>query len=116
MNYGKRTLDAWTPQNTGSTIPAVSLVNANDETRTSNYFIENASYLKLRNLQLGYNLSRNLVQRLRMQDFRLYLLGENLFTVMDKKGINQFTAPDPENPANYYPRPTRFTLGVNLTF
>lgn len=116
MNYGKRTLNAWTPQNPTSTIPAVSLVNANDETRTSNYFIENASYLKLRNLQLGYNLSHDLAQRLRMQDFRLYLLGENLFTIMDKKGINQFTAPDPENPSNYYPRPTRFTIGLNLTF
>ncbi|MBE7171621.1 MAG: TonB-dependent receptor [Williamsia sp.] len=116
MNYGKRTLDAWTPQNPTSTIPAVSLVNANDETRTSNYFIENASYLKLRTLQLGYNLPRNLLPSMRMQDFRVYVLGENLFTIMDRSGANQFTAPDPENPSNYYPRPTRITLGVNLTF
>jgi TonB-linked SusC/RagA family outer membrane protein len=115
MNYGTRTLEAWTPQNPGSTIPAVSLLNANDETRTSNYFIENASYLKLRNLQLGYNLPANTVKRLHMNDVRIYILGENLFTIMDKKGRDQFTAPDPENPANYYPRPTRFTLGVNLS-
>lgn len=116
MNYGKRTLNAWTPQNPTSSIPAVSLLNANDETRTSNYFIENASYLKLRNLQLGYNLPTNMVKRLRMDVLRIYLLGENLFTIMDKKGADQFTAPDPENPSNYYPRPTKFTMGINLTF
>lgn len=116
MNYGKRTLEAWTPQNPLSSIPAVSLLNANDETRVSNYFIENASYLKLRNLQLGYNLSDKIIKRLGMDDFRIYLMGENLFTIMDKKGVDQFTAPDPENPSNYYPRPTKFTLGINLTF
>lgn len=115
MNYGTRTLDAWTPQNSGSMIPAVSLINANDETRTSNYYIENASYLKLRNLQLGYNLPLSLVKRLHLNDLRVYMMGENLFTIFDRKGIDQFTAPDPENPANYYPRPTRFTVGVNLS-
>ena len=116
MNYGTRTLEAWTPQNTGSSIPAVSLVNANDETRSSDYFIENASYLKLRNLQLGYNLPAGIVKRMHMTDLRFYLLGENLFTISDRKGVNQFTGPDPENPSNYYPRPTRLTLGLNLTF
>ena len=55
-NKGARLLDAWTPQNSGSTIPAVSTINNGDEGRFSTYFIENGSYLKLRNLQIGYTL------------------------------------------------------------
>jgi len=115
MNYGTRTLQAWTPQNTSSSIPAVSLLNANDETRTSNYYIENASYLKLRNVQLGYNIPPAMIKRLNISDIRIYILGENLLTIKDTKGMDSFTGPDPENPSNYYPRPTRFTFGINVT-
>lgn len=107
MNYGHRVLEAWSPQTTTSTIPALSLVNANNETRTSSYFIENASYLKLRNLQLNYNLNTNV---------RLYLLCQNLLTVQKKSGSDQYTGPDPENPSNLYPRPTSYTFGLNLNF
>lgn len=116
VNYGKRVLNAWTPENPTSTIPAVSLVNANDETRISNYFIENGAYLKLRNLQLGYTLPKSVTEALRMDELRIYVLGENLFTIRDKKGTDQFTAPDPENAGNLYPRPTKLTVGVNLSF
>ena len=115
QNYGIRVLDAWTPQNKTSTIPALSLVNANNESRASNYFIENASYLKVRNLQLGFDLS-NSVRKIGIKDLRVYLLGQNLVTIKKKKGNNQYTGPDPENPSNLYPRPATYTMGLNLTF
>jgi len=115
MNYGARVLEAWTPQNTSSTIPALSLVNANNESRTSNYFIENGSYLKLRTIQLGYDLHDH-VQKLKINELRIYVLCQNLFTVKKTKGNDKYTGPDPENPANLYPRPTTFTLGLNLMF
>jgi TonB-dependent starch-binding outer membrane protein SusC len=114
-NYGTRTLKAWTPQNPTSTIPALSLVNANNETRAANYYTENASYLKLRNLQIGYDM-RNYVRKLGLNDFRVYALFQNLFTLKKKKGNDQYTGPDPENPANLYPRPTSYTLGINIGF
>lgn len=114
-NYGIRVLDAWTPQNTGSTIPALSLVNANNETKASSYFIENASYLKLRNVQIAYNLRDN-VRKLGIKDLRVYLLCQNLFTIKKTTGNDRFTAPDPENPGNLYPRATTYTFGINVTF
>ena len=115
VNYGIRVLGAWTPQNPTSTIPKLSLLNANNETRTSNYFIENASYLKLRNLQLGYDLG-DYVKKIGIKELRLYFLCQNLFTIKKTKGADQYTGPDPENPSNLYPRPTSYTLGLNLIF
>ncbi|MFC0772382.1 SusC/RagA family TonB-linked outer membrane protein [Terrimonas alba] len=115
MNYGARVLQAWTPQNTASTIPALSLVNANNESRTSNYFIENGSYLKLRNLQIAYDL-HDYVRKIGINDLRVYVLCQNLLTVKKTKGDSQYTGPDPENPANLYPRPTTYTIGLNLMF
>ncbi|WP_203226863.1 SusC/RagA family TonB-linked outer membrane protein [Confluentibacter flavum] len=109
-NYGLRTLSAWTPQNTASTIPALSLVNRNDETRRSNYNIEDASYLKLRNLEIGYDLT-NIVGKFGINSMRIYMLGQNLFTLQK----DEYTGPDPENPGNLYPRPTTYTLGINIS-
>jgi hypothetical protein len=108
-NWGVRTLDAWTPSNPSSTIPALTLVNNNNEGRLSTYFMENASYLKLRNLQIGYNLKKAL--NLKVQNARVYLQGSNLFTIKSKG----FTAPDPENPNYAFPIPVIGTIGINLT-
>jgi len=116
VNYGRRVLDAWTPKNNKSIIPAVSLLDANSETRISNYYLENGSYLKLRNLQLGYKFLKSLSQRWKMNELRVYVLGENLSTINGKRAANHFTGPDPENSGNLYPRPTKFTFGISATF
>ncbi len=115
-NYGARTLDAWTPDNSDSTIPMLSLTDTNNENRASSYFIENGSYLKLRNLQLGYTIPARAIQRLHISSARIYVQGQNLFTLKDKKGNNQFTGVDPELPGFAYPIPTSYTIGINLTF
>ncbi|MDO7874493.1 TonB-dependent receptor [Hymenobacter sp. ASUV-10] len=115
-NYGTRTLDAWTPANSGSNIPALSLTNNNRENRTSTYFLENGSYLKLRNVQLGYSLPTSLVGKLRMQQARLYVQGQNLLAFYQKKGDRAYTAPDPEVQTLAYPVPVTFTTGLNITF
>ena len=111
-NYSIRTLDAWTPENSDSDIPALSLVDNNNEERASDYFVENASYLKLRNLRFGYILPSGIQQSLGMSRAEVYLSGMELFTIKSKN----FTGPDPENPASFYPIPRSFTLGVNLSF
>ncbi|MBE7169370.1 MAG: TonB-dependent receptor [Williamsia sp.] len=110
-NWGTRTLEAWSPQNTSSTIPALTLVNTNDEARTSTYFMENVSYLKLRNFQVGYNL-KSALKRIRVQNARLFVQGSNLLTFKSKG----FTAADPENPGNAYPIPALTTIGLDLSF
>ncbi|TPG63671.1 SusC/RagA family TonB-linked outer membrane protein [Hymenobacter nivis] len=111
-NWGQRLLDAWSPTNTGSSVPSLTLVNSNNEGRASTYFIENASYLKLRNFQLGYNLPTALVSKIRLQNVRFYVQGQNFFTIKSK----QFTGPDPEVTNYQYPVPRVFTAGLNVSF
>jgi len=109
-NWGERTMDAWTPQNTGSDIPALTLVDRNNEGRFSTYFIENGSYLKLRNAQIGYNFKK--LNNLKIQNARLYLQGSNLFMIKSKS----YTGPDPEIPNFAFPVPVIGTIGLNVTF
>lgn len=109
-NWGSRTLDAWTPQNTGSVIPALTLVNSNDESRFSTYFLEPGSYLRLRNAQIGYDLS-SLANKINIKRARLYLQGSNLLTIKSKK----YSGPDPEAPGSTFPIPAIYTLGINIT-
>ncbi|RAK67015.1 SusC/RagA family TonB-linked outer membrane protein [Hymenobacter edaphi] len=115
-NWGTRVLDAWSPTNTGSTIPAVSLLNQNNEWRPSTYFVENGSYLKLRNVQLGYSFPKALTSTLRLQQLRLYVQGTNLVTFKDRKGPNAYTSPDPEVQLLGFPIAPAFSTGLNVTF
>ena len=116
VNFGSRTLDAWTPENAKSTIPALSLVDNNDESRFSSYFVENGSYLKLRNMELGYTVPASNLQHLGVEQLKVFLMGENLVTIKKTHGSDAFTGPDPETPGSFYPIPRKLTAGVNLSF
>ena len=112
LNKGQRLLDAWTPANAGSTIPALSTMDNNNEKRVSSYFVENGSYAKLRTVQLGYNLPKSLVEKIYMTRVRVYLSAQNLLTIKSKK----FTGVDPENANFGYPIPLNVTFGLNVSF
>lgn len=81
MNFGKRILKAWTPENNTSTIPRASFVNPNQETRSSNYLLRNGSYFKLRNMPLGYTLPSTLAHKIKVGLLRAYVMGENFLLV-----------------------------------
>jgi TonB-linked SusC/RagA family outer membrane protein len=110
-NWGTRVLDAWTPQNPTSTIPALSMAGANNEGRSSTYFLESGSYLKLRNVQLGYDL-KNALKKLKLSRAKIYVQASNLLRFKS----SSYTAPDPENPGNAYPIPVVTTIGINLSY
>ncbi|AQG80091.1 SusC/RagA family TonB-linked outer membrane protein [Spirosoma montaniterrae] len=111
-NVGPGVFDAWTPQNTASRIPALTLSDGNNETRPSDYFNVNTSYYKLRNAQLGYTFRRETVGRIGLSGVRVFLMGENLFWI--KSG--SFLGPDPERvDVNTVPVPRAFTLGLNVS-
>ena len=111
-NKGNRLLGAWNTNNTGSTIPALTTNNTADEGRSSTYFVENGSYLKLRNLQLGYNLPASFLSKFKMSSARVYLSGQNLLTIKSKS----LTCSDPENPDWNYPLATSISFGLQLGF
>ena len=112
LNKGRRLLDAWSPTNYNSNIPAVSTMDNNNEKRVSSYFVENGSFAKLRTVQLGYNLSESVCEKLHMQKVRAYLSAQNLLTIRSKS----FSGVDPENANFGYPIPVNVTFGVNVSF
>lgn len=111
-NKGNRLLGAWTTANTNSSIPALTTNNTADEGRASSYFVENGSFLKLRNLQLGYNLPTAFLSKFKMSSARIYLSGQNLLTIKSKS----LTSSDPENTDWNYPLATSVSFGLQLGF
>lgn len=117
FNHGTSILDAWSPTNTGSDIPAPTLSNANQEDRASTYFIEDASYLKMRSLRIGYLIpERFLFNKVKVSVFAEM---QNVFTITNYSGI------DPEVPSagnvnvagidrGVYPLPKTYIFGVNV--
>lgn len=110
-NWGNRVLDAWTPQNPNSKIPALTLVDRNNEGRYSSYFLESGSYLKLRNVQLAYDL-KPVLKKVKFQRAQIFVQASNLLRFKS----SSFTGPDPENPNNIYPIPVVTTIGINLSY
>lgn len=110
-NKGTRLLNAWSLDNPNSTIPALTTVDKNAESRFSTYYIENGNYVKLRLLQLGYSMPQEFLTKTGIDKFRIYLSGQNLL-IIDSA---DFTGVDPESAGFGYPQPTTFTFGLNLT-
>lgn len=80
----------------------------------STFWLEDASYLRVKNIQVGYSLPSKWLKKIRIDKCRFYLSGDNLFTISDF-----FYAYDPETPVSkggYYPQVKTFVLGVSVTF
>jgi len=112
-NGGPGVFKAWTPQNTNTSVPSLTVLNLNNEGRTSNYYFVNGSFWKLRNVMLGYTLPKTLAAKAALQSFRVYVSGQNLFAI--KSG--QLTSKDPERTGfGSWPVPASVTVGVNANF
>lgn len=111
-NYGSRVLDAWSLDNTDSTVPALTLVDNNGEGRQSSFFWEDGSYLKLRNLSVSYRVEDELLDDYGILDARIYLQGSNLLTITPDGTLSQ----DPEAPNEVFPFPRRITIGIDVSF
>ena len=102
-------LNAWTPDNPSTTMPRAVYGDPNSNNRFSDRFVEDADYLRLQNLQIGYTVpAKWLTKTKAFQSFRIYLSGINLFTITKYSGV------DPENDA--YPSTRQFLIGLNASF
>lgn len=115
-NHEKRILDAWYFDNPDSDIPAMSNSNPNSEQRFSSYFVEDGSYLKLRNIELGYTFPKKLTDAMLMQHLRIYASARNVLTLKKGWGNDRYTSFDPEMPGYGYLTPFTMAFGVNVTF
>jgi TonB-linked SusC/RagA family outer membrane protein len=108
-NVGPGVFNGWTPQHTNTNVPALTLKDNNNEGRTSDYFIVNTSYFKVRNIQLGYNIEPKVI----FTRLRLFAMAENVFVLKSK----QYLSPDPERLSlDQVPVPRIFSFGINASF
>ncbi|WDF70382.1 TonB-dependent receptor [Sphingobacterium oryzagri] len=105
-------LDRWTPENPDASYPRFVYMRTHN-TRLSSKWIEDASYLRLKNVQLGYTFSPQWTSKIRIDKLRIYASADNLFTKTDF-----FYGYDPEvptgNSGGYYPQVKTYVIGLNI--
>lgn len=114
-------LDAWSPTNTDSSIPRLSSDDPNNNIRPSSYYVEDGSFVRLTNLQLGYNFNPDLLGGVSL---RLYAQASNVFTITDYSGMNPQVGLQNYSGSNrnldigvdrgLYPPSRTFVIGCNL--
>lgn len=119
-NKDRDLLNYWTPQNTNTDIPRLTGTDVNDNDRISDRYVENGSYLRLRNAQIGYTLPSSIAKKMKMQNVRFYISGQNLFTISGYSGLDpevgQSTSLSRGVDYGIYPQSRTFTGGINITF
>lgn len=109
FNYTTNILGAWDGEGSSNTVPRVAFED-NGSSRVSSIFVEDASYLRLKNVEVGYTIN----SIAGIQDIRLYVSGQNLWTLTDYTGL------DPESTdlidMGTYPQSRAFLFGMNLKF
>lgn len=115
-NSGKvleRHLDRWTPENHNASYPRITK-DSQINFSTSSFWLQDASYVRLKNISLGYNIPSVLTQKIGIDKVKVYISGENLLTFSGLEGI------DPEAPASnrgaYYGNVKKVSLGLKVSF
>ncbi len=107
-------LNHWAPENPNATYPRLIAESTHNNYQNSSFWVYNASYMRLKNLQIGYTIPAKLVKSLPFDRFRIYAAGDNVFTLHHMpKGW------DPERPsgdAEIYPIARTFIFGVDIKF
>ncbi|PKP46438.1 MAG: SusC/RagA family TonB-linked outer membrane protein [Bacteroidetes bacterium HGW-Bacteroidetes-11] len=123
LRYTNRTtaiLDRWTAEGTSTEVPRYTWIDVNNNYRVSDLYIEDGSYLRVKNVQIGYTLPSGLLRRMGASTWRFYVSAENLLT------FTKYTGADPEIGARssfdigidrgIYPQARTWRLGTSITF
>lgn len=115
-------LDAWTPQNQDTEIAQYRPIAAGYDNLNTSHMIQDASFIRGRNLTFGYNFSPDVLDKISLSRLRVYSSIQNFFVIDDYQGFD----PEAQTQGNefgqglvnfqHYPRPTVFLLGLNATF
>ncbi len=113
-------LDYWTPENRSNTMTRPYVVDENNNARISTWFLEDASFLRIKTLQIGYSLPGSLMHKMAIERFRIFANANNLYTFTKYRGYDpEIGDTDPLNQGidlGYYPVPRTFMVGVQIDF
>lgn len=119
-NFTTDVLDHWSTDNPESTYPNVTLSDRNRTwIRPSDFYVRDASYLRLKSISLGVTLPKQVTNFLRVERLRIYVMGENILTLTKYPGLEVEMGGGPFDIGidhGIYPHPRTFLGGVNITF
>ncbi|WP_036879243.1 SusC/RagA family TonB-linked outer membrane protein [Xylanibacter oryzae] len=118
VNLPQEYMDRWHGEGTSNSMPRFTWKNDNDNYRVSDLYIKNGSYLRLKNIQLGYTLPQSITEHVFISNLRLYVAAENLLTLTGYKGMEPeiFYGTQSGIDRGYYPQNRTITIGANITF
>ena len=122
FNKSSTVVNAWNGPGTSNTIPRPIVTDPNQNVRVGTHLVEDGSFLRLRNLQLGYNLPQTMLSTLGISQFRAYIAAQNLLTFTNYSGNDPEIGFDGNNTAangidqDLYPQARTYTIGVNVSF
>ncbi len=123
LRYTNRTdaiLDRWTGEGTSDEIPRYTWIDVNNNYRVSDLYIESGSFMRLKNIQVGYTLPKNVLSRMGASTWRFYISVENLFTITGYSGadpeIGAMSSFDIGIDRGIYPQARTFRLGTSISF
>jgi len=123
LNYTNRfasTLNRWTGAGTSNSEPRVSFVDSNNNRRASDRYIEDGSYIRIKNIQLGYTFPESFTNQIGFDEIRAYTQVKNLLTLTEYSGYD----PEISNGGvlntgidiGTYPQPRIWSMGLNIKF
>ncbi len=120
MNRPSWILDRWHGEGTSNKIPRMTASNPNENWKSSDLYVKNGSYLRLKTAQLGYTLPSKITKKASVQNLRVYVSAENLFTFTGYDGFDPEVATGDYNrigvDRGIYPQSRTVSLGANITF
>jgi TonB-dependent starch-binding outer membrane protein SusC len=123
FNNGAQTLNHWSPTNTNTDIPRAVSGDPNGNLRVSDRFVEKGSYLRLKNIQIGYTIpNKAFLTNLGVSKIRVYVSSLNLFTITKYSGFDPEVAPSNQNNLSRgidfgnYPQARSFLVGLQVGF
>ena len=112
--------NSWTPSNPGARVPMASNIsNFSTNTQVSSFFIENGSYLRMKNLQLGYTIPESILSKVNIKSLRVYIQTVNLFTITKYTGLDPELGGDDRaygSDTGNYPLVKQLLFGLNVSF
>ncbi|WP_228464620.1 SusC/RagA family TonB-linked outer membrane protein [Chryseobacterium antibioticum] len=118
----KNDWNRWEKPGDIATHPVAVFNNSSLTNRPSSRYLEDASYVKVRSVRLGYNFPTSLSEKINITSASIYIMGENLFTITRFSGVDPEVGPADGQTAYsgsagaIYPIPRRFSLGLNFSF
>ncbi|WP_225443964.1 SusC/RagA family TonB-linked outer membrane protein [Echinicola arenosa] len=105
----------WTPENPNATHPQPIYGGNNNAHKASSRYLEDASFIRMRNVTLGYTIPTHITNAWKINGLSAYISADNLFTITDYSGLDPEAAVNGDN-SSPYPLPRRLSFGVNLSF